>query len=222
VGNANDSNEEDSIMADKKISELTALTTPDGAEELVVNDGGTSKKITIDNILSNVDVADLADGTDGEIITWDASGNPATVGAGTSGQVLTSNGAGAAPTMQTVSAGADTSLSNLSATGEQKVAQAWVNFNGAGTLAIRDSYNVSSVTDNGTGDYTVNFSSNLANANYAVAGMAQNEAGTDNTSVCVYDATVQTTSAVRLIVIRHTSSITDSNYVNAVIFGDPS
>jgi len=52
------------------------------------------------NSLSNVDVADLADGTDGEIITWDASGNPATVAVGTSGQVLTSNGTGAAPTMQ--------------------------------------------------------------------------------------------------------------------------
>lgn len=52
------------------------------------------------NSLSNVDVADLADGTDGEIITWDASGNPATVAVGTLGHVLTSNGAGAAPTFQ--------------------------------------------------------------------------------------------------------------------------
>jgi len=40
-------------MATKKISELTALTTPDGAEELVVNDGGTSKKITIDNTIKS-------------------------------------------------------------------------------------------------------------------------------------------------------------------------
>lgn len=48
-------------------------------------------------------------------------------------------------------------------------ATAWVNFNGTGTLAIRDSYNVSSITDNGTGDYSVNFTSALANADYAVA-----------------------------------------------------
>lgn len=44
----------------------------------------------------------LKDGTDGELITWDASGNIATVAVGTSGQVLTSNGAGAAPTFQAV------------------------------------------------------------------------------------------------------------------------
>lgn len=58
------------------------------------------------NSLSNVDVADLAAGTDGELITWDASGSPATVGVGTAGQVLTSNGAGAAPTMQDAASGA--------------------------------------------------------------------------------------------------------------------
>jgi hypothetical protein len=57
------------------------------------------------NSLSNVGVADLANGTDGELITWDAAGAPATVAAGTAAQVLTSNGAGAAPTFQTPAAG---------------------------------------------------------------------------------------------------------------------
>lgn len=50
-------------------------------------------------------VSDLADGTDGELITWDASGSPTTVAVGTSGHVLTSNGAGAAPTFQAASGG---------------------------------------------------------------------------------------------------------------------
>lgn len=49
-------------------------------------------------------------------------------------------------------------------------ALAWVNFNGTGTLSVRASNNVSSVTDNGTGDYTVNFSTAMADANYAVGG----------------------------------------------------
>jgi hypothetical protein len=44
---------------------------------------------------------------------------------------------------------------------------AWVNFNGTGTVAIRASYNVSSITDNGTGDYTVNFTNALADVNYS-------------------------------------------------------
>ena len=50
--------------------------------------------------------------------------------------------------------------------------RAWVNFNGTGTVAIRDSANVSSITDRGTGTYTVNFSTNMPSANYAVSGSA--------------------------------------------------
>lgn len=45
--------------------------------------------------------------------------------------------------------------------------RAWVNFNGTGTVAIRASFNVSSITDNGTGDYTVNFTNALSDANYS-------------------------------------------------------
>lgn len=52
---------------------------------------------------------------------------------------------------------------------EQYLAKAWVNFNGFGTVAIRASGNVSSITDNGVGDYTVNFTNALADANYGSA-----------------------------------------------------
>ena len=52
---------------------------------------------------------------------------------------------------------------------DQRMAKAWVNFNGTGTVAIRDSYNVSSITDNGTGDYTVNFTTAMANVNFAAS-----------------------------------------------------
>ena len=51
-------------------------------------------------------------------------------------------------------------------TGQQAV-KAWVNFNGTGTVAIRAAYNVTSITDNGTGDYTVNFTTAMPDANYA-------------------------------------------------------
>ena len=65
--------------------------------------------------------------------------------------------------------------------------KAWVNFNGTGTVAIRASYNVSSITDNGTGDYTVNFTTALADANYVVCGSTQTNGsssnGTGNASV---------------------------------------
>ena len=50
-------------------------------------------------------------------------------------------------------------------------AKAWVNFDGTGTVAIREQFNVSSITDNGTGDYTVNFTNAMVDANYsAVSG----------------------------------------------------
>lgn len=51
-------------------------------------------------------------------------------------------------------------------------AKAWVNFNGTGTVAIRAAFNVSSITDNGTGDYTVNFTTAMTDVNYAIAGAA--------------------------------------------------
>ena len=50
--------------------------------------------------------------------------------------------------------------------------RAWVNFNGTGTVAIRASGNVSSITDNNTGDYTVNFTTALVDANYAITAIA--------------------------------------------------
>ncbi len=55
-------------------------------------------------------------------------------------------------------------------------ARAWVNFNGTSTVAIRASGNVTSITDNGTGDYTVNFTTAMSDANYAAAIMIQNSA----------------------------------------------
>ena len=58
-------------------------------------------------------------------------------------------------------------------------AKAWVNFNGTGTVAIRRAFNVSSVTDNAVGAYTVNFSNSMASADYAVSGCTQGDDGND-------------------------------------------
>jgi hypothetical protein len=59
---------------------------------------------------------------------------------------------------------------------DKRMAKAWVNFNGTGTVAIRDSYNVNSISDLGVGSYTINFTANMANVNYvvSVAGALQN------------------------------------------------
>ena len=60
----------------------------------------------------------------------------------------------------------------------QDTAKAWINFNGTGTPAIRDSFNFSSITDHGTGDYTLTFINAMSNTNYVSSGMA----GENNTS----------------------------------------
>ena len=75
--------------------------------------------------------------------------------------------------------------------------RAWVNFNGTGTVAIRASGNVSSITDNGTGDYTVNFTTALADANYCtnVSGI---EGGSNGTVSKIASAAPYTSSAVRV------------------------
>ena len=52
---------------------------------------------------------------------------------------------------------------------QQGLAKTWVNFNGNSTIATRDSLNNASLTDNGTGDYTVNFTNNMGNDDYAVS-----------------------------------------------------
>jgi len=51
--------------------------------------------------------------------------------------------------------------------------RAWVNFNGTGTVAIRASGNVSSITDNGVGDYSINFTTAMPDANYSYTGVVQ-------------------------------------------------
>jgi hypothetical protein len=93
--------------------------------------------------------------------------------------------------------------------------KAWVNFNGTGTVAIRAQYNVSSITDNGTGNYTVNFATALADANYSVAGLTARV--TDETFIGRFGAT-PTTTALRFVVFDLAGNAVDSLYSNISIF----
>jgi hypothetical protein len=92
--------------------------------------------------------------------------------------------------------------------------RAWVNFNGTGTVAIRASGNVTSITDNGTGAYTVNFTTAMPDANYcALVDMTPSvsNAGSDT-----FPITYQTTS----IEVRHFEAnvLRDSVAVNVSVF----
>jgi hypothetical protein len=103
-------------------------------------------------------------------------------------------------------------------------AKAWINFDGTGTPAIRASFNVSSITDNGTGDYTINFTNAISDANYSVVGSARERSdwGSGNAALVFTQppsgtATPQTTS-IRIWVQGGPGSIYDTNYINVAIF----
>ena len=96
--------------------------------------------------------------------------------------------------------------------------RAWVNFDGTGTVAIRASGNVTSITDNGTGDYTVTFTTAMSDANYSVTGALGGSTilGIDLT---LLGATAPTTSAIRIGTRGTTSgTLTDTTYVDVAIF----
>ena len=110
-----------------------------------------------------------------------------------------------------------TSLTGSQVDSGQTTAKAWVNFNGTGTVAIRDSHNVSSITDIGTGNYTVNFTNNFANNDYCVSGVAS------DTSILTIRANdlYHLVSSIQLIT-RYpiTAAVQDSGYTYLQVFGD--
>ena len=108
--------------------------------------------------------------------------------------------------------------------------RAWVNFNGttvtnpASMTGVRGSFNVSSILDNGTGDYTVNFTTAMPDANYAVAITAS--AGTNNSSLVgtVKSATQygapsnQTTTACQIVFVNYVNTLIDTGAIYVSIF----
>jgi len=56
---------------------------------------------------------------------------------------------------------------------QQGLGKVWINFNGESTIASRDTFNVGSISDEGTGDYQLNYTNNMGNANYAPSGMSE-------------------------------------------------
>ena len=102
--------------------------------------------------------------------------------------------------------------------------RAWVNFNGTGTVAIRDSGNVSSITDNGTGDYTVNFTTAMPDADYYANANSCNEGNARAGSTVVFvnmvtGATVAPTTTAFRVGHLNTSinNAVDVEFVTALV-----
>lgn len=95
---------------------------------------------------------------------------------------------------------------------EVYTAKAWVNFNGTGTVAIRAAGNVSSITDNGVGNYTVNFTAAMSDANYAVTGMVRNDNTNGNRGaggVQIYHGSTPTASAFQVLTAYGATATSD-------------
>jgi hypothetical protein len=122
----------------------------------------------------------------------------------------------------TVPAGTSSLVSNttlrteLNATGSAPIfaCRAWVNFNGTGTVAIRGSGNVSSITDNGTGRYTVNFTTAMEDVNYAVS-LSNGDIDATNRVASVDE---YSSSYVSVLTYNTANDLRDREYIHVAIF----
>lgn len=153
-------------------------------------------------------------GAGGVITTADNTGILNIQSAGSTVLALTSSG-----TTVTGTGSYSGNLSFNSGYGSAAVAygcRAWVNFNGTGTVAIRASGNVTSITDNGTGNYTVNITTAMPDINYSIQITKQNIASNADSSA--YDLFSNRSTTSVNIQMHEISMLNDSNNVNVAIF----
>jgi hypothetical protein len=113
-------------------------------------------------------------------------------------------------------------LSNL-ITNQKQLCKAWVNFNGTLSTPItpRSAYNVSSITKNGTGDYTVNFATPMSDANYSVTSTCDGVVNSGTLgAVCLKFGVAPTTSAVFITSKNANGTNTDASFINVQVFGN--
>ena len=110
-------------------------------------------------------------------------------------------------------------LEAIPAVSSEKLVKAWINFNGTGTIAINDSYNVAGIVDNDTGDYTVTWDTDFANDDYAVVGMAEEDVGIGWVFV-TGKTTGRAVGSVQIAVISDAGAQKDSAVISVIAVGD--
>jgi hypothetical protein len=189
-----------------------------------VSGQGTAKIQTVTSFasggLSSISLND-SDGSRKGFIFQDTSG--LTVEAiGTAPVNLTSNGA---VQLRVNSSGNLLFNSGYGSTATAYGCRAWVNFNGTGTPAIRASGNVSSITDNGTGDYTVNFATAMPDANYSLQlSVGTSASGEYASQISIFSQTnspfeqAPTTTTARFVTRNTSFTFTDPKYLCVSVF----
>ena len=189
----------------------TAITTANAANATANGIAGTANT-ALSNSSSAVTTANAASVT---ATTAETTANA--ISATASSAVTTANAAQTTANAALPKAGGTMTGNVTFVSTQPQVCKAWVNFNGTGTVAIRASYNVSSITDNGTGDYTVNFTTAMPDANYAFSTGWMGTTGESRTFVPA-DGEVPTASSIRLSYQQGGSTPTDKAYLSVAIF----
>lgn len=162
---------------------------------------------------------------EGDLIIGDAAALPVALPIGANTFVLTSNGTTAtwaAPTAGSVATQAQmetaTDLTAMVTPGRTQyhpgVAKARIKFNGTGVIAINDSYNVTSLTDNGVGDYSVNFTTNFSSGDYEASVLHNVAVNTTGSQIATMAA-----GSFRFLTISNTA-VVDPSIVSVILLGD--
>lgn len=202
-----------SALAVTAITTAATKTTPVDADTLPIVDSATSntlKRITWASLKAFFQPASA-------ILTALAG-----IGVAVAGDIIYATGAGVwgrlakGTALQQVRMNAGATAPEWFTPSTSGLAKAWVNFNGTGTLAIRSSFNVSSVTDNGTGDYTINFTTPFSDGNYAAVCMAAKASGNNTGSVLI---NTQAASALNILTWDDDGDQRDNPTICVAVFG---
>ena len=123
-----------------------------------------------------------------------------------------------------------TTTGSISVTGEgnntttnlqQGLCKQWIHFTGSGTIAILDSFNTTTIVDNGSGDYQVTIANDMGNNNYSVSGtIAFNATGTSSLPRQGPAVNEHATGSYQIYCGSNTTTLTDQDVINAQTMGD--
>ena len=193
-----------------------SYTFPSGTQTLIINPAATLAGGTITMPASPVDGMVITITTTQQITALTLNGNTGQSIGGTQTTQMPANSA-----ISFVYRLANTTWYRISApaignigTAPVYAARAWVYFNGTGVVSINGTGNVTSITDNGTGDYTVNFTTAMPDANYFACPMP----GSGGTVTGAVGTTSQTASAYRMTYTNTAGGNADSSFAGVAIF----
>jgi hypothetical protein len=157
-----------------------------GITDITVADGGTGAS-TAENARTNLGlvIGTNVQAWDADLDTWATKTAPSGTVVGTSDSQTLTNKTLTSPIITTPTINS-AQIPTVSGTAPLYMARAWVNFNGTGTVAIRGSGNVTSITDNGAGDYSVVYTTAMSDENYCVVTNAGTYASTVSGVACPF------------------------------------